>query len=187
MLIGTKSPVFGARVLLHCEHMAQPFVVLAALAMNALAAGLAASAELADGTAVSMRLLRPINSETSRAGDPLEFVVTKDVMSGGQIVISRGTKVAGVLVKVKRAHWGFSGDHRPTLAFRFYQMVADDGSFIRLRASADRREKDRALVDRFGRHHQLQWAGEADIFDAYVDGNHVGQGPGSATEGVGPR
>jgi hypothetical protein len=128
--------------------------------------------QLADGMAVRVRLLQPISSETSKSGQPLQFVVTRDVIVDGEIVIARGALVAGAIVEARRADWGFFEDDRPRLVFRFFHTTASNGQVIRLRASPARRPHDRVVVDRLKREHELQWATEADTFDAYVDGNY---------------
>src|SRR5262245_30502661 len=66
---------------------------------------------LPDGTRVTVRLVGYIDSNRSQAGDALEFVVTKDVMADGNLVIRKGTRVNGVVLRAKRSHWGFVSHH----------------------------------------------------------------------------
>src|SRR5262249_40182573 len=131
----------------------------------------ASAAQLTDGTVIHVRLVNAINSERSTTGDEVRFVVTRDVLAAGEVLIRKGTAVAGTVVKARRASWGWV-EHDARLAFRFSHTVTTTGELIRLRASLDPRAKDRVVVDRNRRHHDLQWAGEADTFDAYVDGNY---------------
>src|SRR5436190_21848154 len=130
------------------------------------------AAELRDSTPVPVRLIGVINSETTPNGQPLEFLVTRDVVgSNGEILIERGTPVAGVVTTSRRAHWGWT-DRKPKLTFMFSLTTASDGQVIRLRASAAGRKGDSVAVDRYHRHHELRWASGAEIFEAYVDGTY---------------
>jgi hypothetical protein len=133
----------------------------------------ASATRLPDGTRIRVRLLHPITSETSKDGQPLEFVVVSDVVVDGEVVIAKGTRVAGTIVKAKRARWGFLDDDRAKLVFVFSHTTASNGRVIRLRASPVKHEEDSVAVDRLRRHHELQWAGEADTFVAYVDGHYL--------------
>jgi hypothetical protein len=135
------------------------------------APGKALAAELPDGLPIRVRLLGIITSENARRGDPVEFVVTSDIVSGDDILIGRGTVVTGVVVDSRRARWGFH-HHHPRLAFKFQPITARNGMPIALRSSPYRSWDDRVIVDRDGRHHELRWAAGADIFVAYVDGSY---------------
>src|SRR5438105_4439611 len=57
----------------------------------------AAAAQLPDGTRVPVRLLNVITSETSATGDFIEFVVTRDIVVSGEVVIPRGSHTVGVI------------------------------------------------------------------------------------------
>jgi len=149
------------------------FAAMTGVWLACLAAPSAASAaELRDGTPVPVRLVGVINSETTQSAQPLEFLVTRDVVgSNGEVLIKRGTPVAGVVTKSRRARWGFT-NRKPKLTFMFSLTSARDGQVIRLRASATGRKGDSIAVDRFDRHHGLRWATSADMFEAYVDGTY---------------
>ena len=153
--------------------MARPLPLRAWLPVVALLAPSGVSAvQLSDGTPVIVRLLRPINSETSKSGQSLEFVVTSDVIVDGEVLITRGTRAVGMIVESRRARWRFSDHDHPRLAFRLHYTIASSGQVINLRASPTRRRDNHLVVDRLGRRHELQWAGEADTFETYVDGNY---------------
>src|SRR5262245_51062573 len=66
----------------------------------------ALAAELSDGTLVPVRSLNAITTEDAHDGDPLEFVVIRDVVVGDAVVIARGTLVLGEVVEAQRARWG---------------------------------------------------------------------------------
>jgi hypothetical protein len=137
----------------------------------ALLPAAASAGQLADGTMVHVRLLNPISSETSTRGQPLAFVVTRDVIVDGEVVIARGTHASGMIVKARRADWGAFDEDRARLAFAFHHTIATNGQVISLRASPVRRPNDRITIDRSGRKY-LQWASETDPFEAYVDGTY---------------
>lgn len=129
--------------------------------------------QLPDGTPISVRLVGFIDSERSKPGDPVAFVVAKDIVAGEQILVGRGTPVSGIVVQARRVHWGFSR-HRAKLAFAFTETSAGDGQVIRLRAyPTPTSETQVVLVDRARRHHDIQWVSDADTFTAYVDGDYA--------------
>ena len=78
-------------------------------------------------------------------------------------------------MEARRAKWGFSHQH-PVLAFKFLRTTARDGRMITLRASPNRSGADRLVVNRNGREHEIQWIGDADTFDAYVNGDYEVEG-----------
>ena len=128
----------------------------------------AAAAQLPEGTAVHVRLVSPITSETAKAGDRLHFVVTSDVIADGLVVITRRTPAEGAIVAARRASWGFIW-HRARLAFTYIQTRGVDGQLIQLRAlSID----NRVNINRGDYGHGLQWATEGDPLEAYVVGNY---------------
>jgi len=116
----------------------------------------ATAAQLPEGTVVYVRLLSPITSETAKAGDRIHFVVTSDVVAGGDVVIARRTPAEGAIVAARRASWGFIW-HRAKLAFTFVQTTGVD---------------NRVNINRGDYHHGLQWASEGDPLAAYVVGNY---------------
>jgi hypothetical protein len=125
---------------------------------------------LLDGTPVPVRLVTVIDSERFTNGDPIPFEVLRDVVFDGAVVIERGTPATGAVVRARRTHVGFL-QHHAELSFTFSQTTARDGQVIRLRASVVRGENDRVDLER-SPHHDMQWAGEANTFNAYVDGNY---------------
>jgi hypothetical protein len=133
------------------------------------------AAELRDGTPVFVRLVGVINSEITTSGQPLRFVVTRNVVDDrGGVLIRRGTVVAGVVRQSRRPRWGFT-TRKPRLVFTFTVTTARDGQVVMLREAAARETDptDRGIVvDRYERHHQVRWASGADVFQAYVDGTY---------------
>ncbi len=133
--------------------------------------GAASAAQLPDGTLIHVRLLHVINSEESRTGDPVVFLVTRDIVEREEVLIARGTLVAGMIVAARRVRWGFF-HHSPKLAFTFERTRSRSGQVILLRASPIRSKKDRVVLDWQRRDHDLRWASETDTFEAYVDGTY---------------
>src|SRR5262245_49793304 len=114
-----------------------------------------------------------IDSERSVCGEPLRFVVTRDVVAGDHILIRRGTSVAAVVVKARRAKWGWFLPHHAKLTFVFNQTIASDGQVIRLRGSPARSRDPEVVVDRMRLHHDAyQWVSDADFLNAYVEGDY---------------
>jgi hypothetical protein len=128
----------------------------------------ARAAALQDGTPVCVRLRGAINSETTKKGQRLLFIVTSDIVVGGHVAIAKGTPVEGTVVEARAASWGFF-HHHPRLAFAFIRTTAHDGRPIGLRASVRRGRDNWIAVDRGG---HLRWAGDDDTFEAYVDGTY---------------
>jgi hypothetical protein len=143
--------------------------------------GNALAERLGDGTPVRVRLLKPINSESAKSGQPLEFVVTRDVVVDGRVLIKRGTLVSGAVVRARRADWDFTDHDHPKLAFRFHHTTASNGGTIHLRASSVRQKDDQVVLERY-RGHELLWAGEADTFEAFVDGDYYWEACCPATD-----
>ncbi len=54
-------------------------------------------------TQIGLMLLDPVSSATSKRGDSIRYVIEKDVVVDGIIVIHAGTPVAGIITKVQRA------------------------------------------------------------------------------------
>ena len=134
-----------------------------------LAAPSAVATELQDGTIVHVRLVSPITSEDARTGDSVPFVVTRDVVVDGAVVIARKAPAVGTVVAARRSTWGFIW-HHAVLSFAFIQTTAVDGQSIHLRATNRSGEVN---IDRSDYHHDLQWATEGDVFQASVAGNYV--------------
>ncbi len=136
-----------------------------------LASPTAASAQLQDGTVVHVRLVSPITSEDAKVGDSISFVVTRNVVVNGAVVIARRTAALGTVVDARRATWGFIW-RKPVLSFAFQKTTAVDGQSIRLRATTG---YGLVKIDRSDYHHDLQWASEGDTFQAAVSGDYVFQ------------
>jgi hypothetical protein len=129
------------------------------------------AAQLRDSTRIPIRLVGGITSETNNTGQSLHFVVMSDIVVDDEIVIRKDTPVVGVIVKARRVRLGFTR-HRPKLAFRFSYTTTLGGQVISLRSSPVRQIDDQLVVQRGTPGHAMLWAGGADVFEAYVDGNY---------------
>jgi len=141
----------------------------AGLAWLMLASPTAATAQLQDGTIVHVRLVSPLTSEDAKPGDTIGFLVTRDVVVDGAVVIKRKTPAVGTVVAARRASWGFIWRHA-VLSFAFVETTSVDGQSIRLRASNGYGQVN---IDRNDYHHNLQWATEGDTFEASVAGDYA--------------
>jgi hypothetical protein len=88
----------------------RPIPVLFLAMLLAAPSGLAAGEDrglsmltIPEGTPVQLRLLQTISSAHARLGDPLSFVVEKDVTVGGLIVIPAGSAAQGSVLSVARS------------------------------------------------------------------------------------
>ena len=54
-----------------------------------------------DGTSVQLQLTQTVSSSHAKPGDPLDFVVEKDVDVGGFTVLRKGSHVHGSVIGVK--------------------------------------------------------------------------------------
>src|SRR5262245_37009850 len=107
---------------------------------------LLAAPGLRDATPVLLRLHGVINSETSHSGQPLEFSVANDLVIDGKVVIKKGAFAGGIVVKAKRARWGWTVDG-PRLKFKFTHTIACTGEVIALRASPEPGGPDGVVAD----------------------------------------
>jgi hypothetical protein len=146
-------------------------VAAGAIVWMVLGPARASASPLPDGTPIHLRLVGVINSETSTRGEPILFVVTSSIGNGKDILIERGTPVTGVILDARRARWGFRQYHA-RLVFKFNYMTSRQGVVIALRTSPVKSQSNRVKVDRYGLEHELRWAGSADTFNAYVDGDY---------------
>jgi len=147
------------------------FVACSSLTWLMLAPASAAAAELPDGTIVHLRLVSPITSELTKAGDSIRFVVDSDVVIDGAVVIARKTEAVGTVVAARNTSRTGLRQHAK-LSFAFIQTTAVDRQSIRLRTPNGYGQVN---LDRGGYHHDLQWATEGDVFDALVAGDYVFQ------------
>jgi hypothetical protein len=71
------------------------------------------------GTPLQLRTIEPVNSKRARNGEPVQFLVIRDVAVGGVLAIPRGATVHGVVTEARRAG-AVSGS--PVLALRLISL-----------------------------------------------------------------
>lgn len=102
---------------------------LSAVAATLLCCPGAHAVELAPGSVLHARLTIPVSSRSSRAGDPVEAVVTAPVQQPGGDVDLSGCRLRGQVLTVRH---GFA--RRAALKLRFDELVTPDGRRSRLDA-----------------------------------------------------
>lgn len=79
------------------------FVLAAALLCTAAPASFAAPRQVLQGMQIHLQLLTPINSASSKDGDPFLAVVTEPVSLGNDLLLPAGTRVRGIVTTVNKA------------------------------------------------------------------------------------
>lgn len=107
---------------------------------------------LPDGTEFEVETTEEISSKTAAEGDPLSFKVAEDVKVNGQVVITAGTLVKGVISNAKKAGMMGKGGQ---LGIRVESTTTVDGQKLKLRSSKGKEGDDKtgttvALVVLFG-------------------------------------
>lgn len=146
--------VKGCALVMTCALLMQTFSPAAACAFYTK--GIAASAQtevtIPDGTEIMVVTTEEISSKTATEGDPLTFKVDEDVKVNGQVVITKGALVKGVVSDAKKnGRMGRAG----TLSIRIESTTTVDDQKIKLRASKGKEGDDKtgttvALVVLFG-------------------------------------
>jgi hypothetical protein len=96
-----------------------------------------------DGTPVTLRLAENVSSAHARVGDPLNFVVVRDVSLEGLTVIPAGTMARGSITQVKgRRFLGIGGN----VAFKLDSVELANGDRVKLRAQMDVKGRSRTKL-----------------------------------------
>lgn len=147
--------------------------------------------KIPDGTPVRLSLMDSLSSATNHVDDPIHFEVWEDVKVGDIVVLPKGSTAQGHIVEAEpKRRMGRAGK----LNFSVDYAKAPDGTNVRLRASSERKGKDKTgtvivgsvllsplfLIMR-GKDIELAKGTE---FNAYVDGERevsvLGSGPVAA-------
>lgn len=99
----------------------------------ALVPGWAATLPVQTGTPVTVRLLNPLSSFSSRAGDEFQAMVVAPVEMNGQLLMPRNSIVFGRVVKKTKVGLGFIHE-RASLQLEFYAWQAPESERQPLRA-----------------------------------------------------
>lgn len=79
-------------------------------------------------TLIKIKLVTPLNSETTKAGDIVKFQAAEDIIYNGKLIIAAGSPGEGVVTKVKGAqNFGRNGE----IDVDFQQIQSFDGSNIK--------------------------------------------------------
>lgn len=79
-------------------------------------------------TLIKIKLVTPLNSETTKAGDIVKFQAAEDIVYNGKLIIAAGSPGEGVVTKVKGAqNFGRNGE----IDVDFQQIQSFDGSNIK--------------------------------------------------------
>jgi hypothetical protein len=85
---------------------------------------------LLTNTPVRVKLIKTISSATARVGDPIEFEVVADILVEGVAVLTKGSKVSGVIAEAEpKKRFGRGG----RLAFSITSVRLVDGEQVHVR------------------------------------------------------
>ena len=78
-------------------------------------------------TLIKIKLVTPLNSDTTKTGDKVQFQAAEDIIYNGRLIIAAGSPGEGVVTKVKGAqNFGRNGE----LSVNFQQIQAFDGTTV---------------------------------------------------------
>ena len=125
------------------------FLLVASLLMSQASAqeisAIPAQLIIPDGTAVELRLAENVSSAHARIGDPLDFVVVRDVSVEGLTVIPAGTMASGSVTGVKRKRFlGIGG--RVALQVDSVKLVNGDRVGLRARMEVKGRSRTKLMA-----------------------------------------
>jgi len=86
--------------------------------------------KLKPGTEVDLALLDPVSSATAVKGQPVKFVVAKDVIAEGLVVIPTGTPATGIVRAVRK---GAKGKHNGYVVLQPQTVALADGTMLTLK------------------------------------------------------
>ena len=92
----------------------------------------AASGQIAPGTVIPAELAKSIDAKKAKQGDQVLAKTSQDLLSGGQVVIARGSKIIGHVTQAKPRE---KGESESTLGIAFDKLVMKDGHELPLNAS----------------------------------------------------
>ncbi|MGH8250654.1 MAG: hypothetical protein ACREVI_08130 [Steroidobacteraceae bacterium] len=94
------------------------------------------SAALAQGTEINATLTRPVDAGKAKPGDEVTAKAAKDIKSGGEVVVPRGSMLIGRVTRAEpRKTDSASGKSASELGIVFDRAVLKDGSAVPLNGS----------------------------------------------------
>ena len=134
-----KKPASGATVQGSAQGQAGVQADESGAAATGKAAGTAgaqageSSAALAQGTEINATLTRPVDAGKARPGDEVTAKASKDIKSGGTVVVPRGSRLFGHVTSARPHGSGAaSGGLASQLGIVFDRAVLKDGSVVML-------------------------------------------------------
>src|SRR3974390_3342683 len=89
--------------------------------------------ELPAGTALWIRLTRPVSSFGAHRGDPVSAILTEDVECGDAIVCPAASRLEGSVVQVQKVGWGIRHE-TATLQIAFNRITSTSNSVAQVHA-----------------------------------------------------
>jgi hypothetical protein len=89
------------------------------------------SASLAQGTEISATLTKPVDAGKAKPGDPVEARATKDLRSGDEVLVPRGSRLIGRVTQASPRVQGSAGGNS-ALGIVFDRAVLKDGRSLAL-------------------------------------------------------
>lgn len=97
--------------------------------------------DLPEGAELTVRLDRPLSSESSRAGDPWRAALTHDVTDGSRVLLGRGAIVSGVVTRAGEVE--VEGKTRQVIALEPQTLHLSDGDHLPIEAEVVDAEVER--------------------------------------------
>jgi hypothetical protein len=92
-----------------------------------------------------VRLSSPISTYTAKIGDPVQAVLTQDVVCGKELVLPMGTPLEGVVRNKHKVGWGIRHE-TATLELQFNRAVLGSNSTVEMTARVEEVENAREQV-----------------------------------------
>ncbi len=87
-----------------------------------------------NGSVIQARLVTPLNSATSRPGDPVEAVISRPLFDGDRLLVPQGARIEGTVVQAEPAHHPARNGQ---LRIVFREMKMPDGLEEKIAASLE--------------------------------------------------
>jgi hypothetical protein len=101
--------------------------------------------QLPAGQSLWIRLSGPISTYTAHVGDPVNAVLTQDIVCGNELVLPMGTPIKGVVLNKHKVGWGIRHE-TATLELQFNHAVLGPDSGIEIAARVEEVENARENV-----------------------------------------
>src|SRR6516225_962532 len=118
---------------------------LAFLSLFCAAVSSPACDQLPAGQSLWIRLSDPISTYTAKVGDPVNAVLTQDLVCGREVLVPMGTPVQGTVRSKRKVGWGIRHE-TAALELEFNQLTFADGSTVQMSARVEEVENAREQV-----------------------------------------